>query len=143
MNFFDAQDKARRATRWLVVVYILSTGLIVAGVTTIVGAVLYSTDQSSIANGSILGATAILATLLILGATLYKTSVLSGGGSRVALDMGGTLIPTDVTEPLRFDHSPAFDPDGVCNPDKIFPTTRFCAESNPKARGYDRVPLGE
>jgi glycolate oxidase subunit GlcD len=34
-----------------------------------------------------------------------------------------------------------FDPDGVCNPDKIFPTTRFCAESNPKARGYDAVPL--
>jgi FAD/FMN-containing dehydrogenase len=35
----------------------------------------------------------------------------------------------------------AFDPDGVCNPDKIFPTPRFCAESNPKARGYDRVPF--
>ncbi|MFQ5417904.1 MAG: FAD-binding oxidoreductase, partial [Myxococcota bacterium] len=36
-----------------------------------------------------------------------------------------------------------FNPDGVCNPGKIFPTTRFCVESNPKARGYDRVPLGE
>ncbi len=35
----------------------------------------------------------------------------------------------------------AFDPDGVCNPVKIFPTTRFCAEANPKARGYDRVPF--
>jgi glycolate oxidase subunit GlcD len=35
----------------------------------------------------------------------------------------------------------SFDPDGVCNPGKIFPTTRFCAESNPKARGYDRVPF--
>jgi glycolate oxidase subunit GlcD len=35
----------------------------------------------------------------------------------------------------------AFDPDGVCNPGKIFPTPRFCAEANPKARGYDRVPL--
>jgi glycolate oxidase subunit GlcD len=35
----------------------------------------------------------------------------------------------------------AFDPDGVCNPGKIIPTTRFCVESNPKARGYDRVPL--
>jgi glycolate oxidase subunit GlcD len=34
-----------------------------------------------------------------------------------------------------------FDPDRACNPGKIFPTTRFCAESNPKARGYDRVPL--
>jgi FAD/FMN-containing dehydrogenase len=35
----------------------------------------------------------------------------------------------------------AFDPDRVCNPGKIFPTTRFCAEANPHARGYDRVPL--
>jgi glycolate oxidase subunit GlcD len=35
----------------------------------------------------------------------------------------------------------AFDPDGVCNPGKIFPTTRFCAEANPKARGYERVPF--
>ena len=34
-----------------------------------------------------------------------------------------------------------FDPERVCNPGKIFPTTRFCAESNPKARGYDRVPI--
>jgi glycolate oxidase subunit GlcD len=35
----------------------------------------------------------------------------------------------------------AFDPDGVCNPGKVFPTTRFCLEANPKARGYERVPL--
>ena len=33
----------------------------------------------------------------------------------------------------------AFDPEGVCNPGKIFPTTRFCMEANPKARGYERV----
>ena len=33
----------------------------------------------------------------------------------------------------------AFDPDLVCNPEKIFPTTRFCAEANPRARGYDAV----
>lgn len=35
----------------------------------------------------------------------------------------------------------SFNPDGLCNPTKIFPTTRFCAESNPKARGYDEVPF--
>ncbi len=35
-----------------------------------------------------------------------------------------------------------FTPDGVCNPGKIIPTTRFCVESNPKARGYDAVPIG-
>ena len=97
MNFFDAQDKAKRATRWLIVVYILSTALIVAGVTAIVAGLFYSAEQGSLANSAVLGTTAILATLLIVGATLYKTSVLSGGGGRVALDMGGTLVPTDVT----------------------------------------------
>lgn len=35
----------------------------------------------------------------------------------------------------------AFNPDGVCNPGKLIPTTRFCVESNPKARGYDAVPI--
>jgi glycolate oxidase subunit GlcD len=36
----------------------------------------------------------------------------------------------------------AFDPERVCNPGKVIPTTRFCTEANPKARGYDAVPLG-
>ena len=35
----------------------------------------------------------------------------------------------------------AFDPGHVCNPGKIFPTTRFCVESDPKARGYGRVEI--
>jgi glycolate oxidase subunit GlcD len=34
-----------------------------------------------------------------------------------------------------------FDPDGVCNPDKVFPTTRSCVESNPRSRGHERVTL--
>jgi len=101
VNFFDAQDKAKRATRWLVVVYLFSTALIVAGITAIVGAVLISSDQGDMVNPSVLAATAVLSTLFILGATLYKTSILSGGGGRVALDMGGTLVPTDVRDPLR------------------------------------------
>jgi len=32
-----------------------------------------------------------------------------------------------------------FDPERRSNPGKVFPTTRFCSESNPKARGYERV----
>jgi len=101
VNFFDAQDKARRTTRWLVIVYILSTALIVAGVTLIVGAALYSSEQGDMVNPAVLGPIAIVVTLFIVGATIYKTVALSGGGSRVALDMGGTLVPTDVTDPLR------------------------------------------
>jgi glycolate oxidase len=35
----------------------------------------------------------------------------------------------------------AFDPDGAANPGKVFPTTRFCMEADPKARGYEQVPF--
>ncbi|MBW2417151.1 MAG: FAD-binding protein [Deltaproteobacteria bacterium] len=36
----------------------------------------------------------------------------------------------------------AFNPDGLCNPGKILPTPRACAEANPKTRGYDEVLQG-
>ena len=102
MNFFDAQDRARRSTRWLVIVYIIATVLIVAGITLVVGVGLDAVGQyDSPANPAILGFTAIGATLFILGSTLYKTARLSAGGGRVAQDMGGTLVPPDVRDPLR------------------------------------------
>jgi len=61
----------------------------------------YTTSEFFAQQGSILVGTAILTTLFILGASLYKTSVLSAGGGRVATDMGGTLVPADVQDPLR------------------------------------------
>jgi glycolate oxidase subunit GlcD len=55
-------------------------------------------------------------------------------------DFMGLLFGEEDLDAMRFLRA-AFDPERVCNPGKIFPTTRFCAEANPKARGYDRVPL--
>lgn len=102
MNFFDAQDRARRSTRWLVIVYIIATILIVAGVTATVGVAFYSLGEYRTApDPTLLAGTAILTTMFILGASLYKTSVLSAGGGRVAADMGGTLVPPDVQDPSR------------------------------------------
>ena len=102
MNFFDAQDRARRATRWLVVVYVVATILIVLGITAIVVAAFITTgNEHTTPPMSLIAGTAATATLFIVGATLYKTSLLSSGGGRVALDMGGTLISPDVQDPLR------------------------------------------
>lgn len=110
MNFFDAQDQARRSSRRLVIAYVVATILIVLGVTAIVGIAAYSfapgndaypAGQFARDNLALLAGTAVAATLFILGASLYKTSVLSAGGGRVAVDMGGTLVPTDVQDPLR------------------------------------------
>jgi glycolate oxidase subunit GlcD len=55
-------------------------------------------------------------------------------------DYMGLLFDDDDLDAMRRLRD-AFNPDGACNPDKIIPTTRFCAEANPKARGYDRVPF--
>ena len=101
MDFFDAQDRARRTTRWLVIVYILATIVIVAAVTALVAFGLYTTGETRAMDPSLLIATAVAATLLIVGATVYKTSVLSVGGSRVATEMGGTLVSPDTGDPLR------------------------------------------
>lgn len=101
MDFFDAQDRARRTTRWLVIVYILATIVIVAAVTALVAFGFYTTGETRAVDPSLLIATAMAATLLIVGATVYKTSVLSVGGSRVATEMGGTLVSPDTGDPLR------------------------------------------
>jgi Zn-dependent protease with chaperone function len=110
LNFFDAQDHARRTTRRLVIAFVLATILIVVGVSLLVGAALFNFTEAGygITLGSFIAqqaplllGTALLVTLLILGATAYKTAVLSSGGGRVAADMGGTLVPSDVQDPLR------------------------------------------
>jgi Zn-dependent protease with chaperone function len=111
MNFFAAQDQARRSSRRLVAVYIVATIAIVLGVTAVVGFALFTGFSQSAYNYTpglfireqtpLLLGVALLTTLFILGSSLYKTSRLSAGGGRVALDMGGTLVATDVQDPLR------------------------------------------
>jgi Zn-dependent protease with chaperone function len=110
VNFFAAQDQARKASRRLVLAYIVATVLIVAGVTAIVGFALFSFSSAGYgytpadfarANSGILVGVALLTTAFILGASMFKTSVLSSGGGAVATQMGGTLVPADVRDPLR------------------------------------------
>jgi FAD/FMN-containing dehydrogenase len=56
-------------------------------------------------------------------------------------DYMGLLFGSDDLDVMRRLRD-AFNPDGMCNPGKLIPMTRACTESNPKARGYDAVPLG-
>jgi Zn-dependent protease with chaperone function len=102
VNFFDAQDKARRVTAWLVIVFVIATVLIVAGVALVAGAATLAIDagQSGM-NLPVMLAAAGVTVLFILGATAYKTAHLARGGGQVAIDMGGTLVPPDINDPLR------------------------------------------
>jgi len=89
-----------------------------------------------------------LARVLAAGVEILEACVAAGGvitgehgiGSEKRDFMGLVFSDADLDAMKRL--RAGFDPDGVCNPEKIFPSTRFCAESNPKARGYERVPFG-
>ena len=108
-SFFAAQDQARRTSRRLVFLYILSVATIVVGVTVVIGGVLFNTAGGRAGSaGQFLAETwpgllaiAVFVTLVIAGATAYKTAALSGGGGRVAKDLGGTQVSNDVGDPLR------------------------------------------
>lgn len=99
MNFFDAQDRARRSTRRLIVAYVIATLLIVAGVTAVVAFALYSNMRSP--DPVVLVFTAACTALVIVGATVYRTARLSSGGGQVARELGGTLVTPNVQDPLR------------------------------------------
>ena len=85
--------------------------------------------------------------VIAAGEEILRTCVEAGGvisgehgiGSEKRDYMGLLFSEADLDAMIRL--RAAFDPDRVCNPGKIFPTTRFCTESNPKARGYDAVPI--
>jgi FAD/FMN-containing dehydrogenase len=86
-----------------------------------------------------------LARVLQAGAEILALCVAAGGvitgehgiGTEKR-DFMGLLFGDDDLDAMRRLRA-AFDPDGICNPGKVLPTPRFCAESNPRARGYDRV----
>ncbi len=85
--------------------------------------------------------------VIAAGEEILRTCVEAGGvitgehgvGSEKRDYMGLLFSDEDLDAMIRL--RAAFDPERVCNPGKIFPTTRFCVESNPKARGYDEVPI--
>lgn len=102
MNFFDAQDRAKRLSRWLVIVFAVATIIIVAAVTLVVGtATFFLTESRGGFDPSFLVGVAVVTTVFIVGASSYKVARLTAGGGRVAVDMGGTLVSADAGDPLR------------------------------------------
>lgn len=111
MNFFEHQDRSRRQTRWLLVLFALA---VVAVIVVVDVALLFAfgllnppENGSALslagarANGDVLLAGAIGTGLLIGCSSLYKTLALRGGGGEVARSLGGTLVDPDSRDPLR------------------------------------------
>ncbi|MFO7604424.1 MAG: M48 family metallopeptidase, partial [Gammaproteobacteria bacterium] len=111
MNFFEAQDQARRHTGWLVLLFALAVaGLIVLTNLLLLVVLSYTQTghfaftptllQDQFQWDVFLGVAVVIITLVFLG-SLYKTLSLSGGGSQVAEMLGGRLVSRDTRDPAE------------------------------------------
>lgn len=108
MNFFEAQDKARRNTLWLVLLFLLAVaGLILLTNLFLLSLLVYVKTEQVVVSPEILyhyyswqefTVVSIGVCLLILGGSLYKGLSLSGGGPAVAEMLGGRLISHATTD---------------------------------------------
>jgi len=113
MDFFARQERSRRATRLLVLAYLIAVLVIVAAVTFLVAALLsviadpyqptttapYSPSQ--FADEPLLLGIAAMTSGFILLASLYRIASLSRGGGQVARMLGGAQVTADTRDPLR------------------------------------------
>ncbi|MFO8024319.1 M48 family metallopeptidase [Thiohalophilus sp.] len=109
MDFFAAQDRARRQTGWLVVLFMLAVaGLILLTNLLVLAALAY--NQAGVFTLSpellaqqfqwdvFLGVAAVIIALVFVGSA-YKTMSLSGGGHKVAEMLGGRALSPDSRDP--------------------------------------------
>ncbi len=111
MNFFEAQDSARRSTTLLILLFLLAIIFLLVLSNVLIfellyfvefGALTFSLSQLKfVFDGdlSIVLSAAIL--LFIILGSLYKLVQLSSGGSVIAQHLGGVIIPRSSTDPLH------------------------------------------
>lgn len=121
MNFFQHQENARKLSRRIYIAFFCVTILMIVAIDAMVLIVvglnspsssvinpdlvngplsLFSIDTIK-ANSGVLLVASILTVGTISLASLGKVLSLRGGGSKVARDLGGTLVTADAREPLR------------------------------------------
>jgi Zn-dependent protease with chaperone function len=111
VNFFEHQDRSRRQTRWLILVFAVAVLAVIAVVDVVLllslgllsaeeGVPLFSRESLG-ANLDVLLGGALATGALIGFASLYKSLALRGGGGQVARGLGGTLVDPDSRDPLR------------------------------------------
>jgi Zn-dependent protease with chaperone function len=108
LNFFEAQDRARKNTSWFVLLFVLAvaglvflTNLLLLGIFTYARSsqIAFSPEAlQSHYSWQVFAAVSIGVCLLIFCGSLYKTISLSGGGATVAEMLGGRQVPAATTD---------------------------------------------
>jgi len=110
VNFFEAQDQARRATTRLVILFLMAVASLIALTELLVLAVMYSQNQfeqtdlwafaGSLGTDFHVSIVAVIVLVVALG-TFYKFNQLSAGGYMVAELVGGRVLAPDSEDPSQ------------------------------------------
>jgi len=108
LNFFEAQDRARKNTTWFILLFVLAVaGLVFLTNLLVLGIFAYAKSSQiafspealqSYYSWQELAAVSFGVCLLIFCGSLYKTLSLSGGGATVAEMLGGRQVPAATTD---------------------------------------------
>lgn len=108
MDFFTAQDHARRSSRWLILWFAAAVFGIIATVYVVTALAIHYFSGNPLDPTSSPWSIELLLVVtlgvggLILGGSLYKITVLARqGGARVAEELGGRLVSRATTHPLE------------------------------------------
>lgn len=93
-DFFSKQDRAHRATRWLIVYFILA----VLGIIAVLQVCLAIALGESYLNIQLLGMVSGGVIVVVLAGALFRIAELSRGGSAVAEMLGGRLVDPHTTD---------------------------------------------
>ena len=111
MDFFEAQDRARRNTGYLVLLFLLAVlGLVLLTNLLLLAIYAYLQTDQLVLSPRVLydfftwkefTIVSIGVCLFILGGSLFKTLSLSGGGPVIARRLGGQLVPHSTRDPQQ------------------------------------------
>ncbi len=108
MNFFESQDRVRKNTVFLVVLFVLAVIALIIMTNVLIMIVFGFIDSQQLRDGETLirqmdwqtfAAVGAGVSVVVLAGSLYKIMALSAGGKVVAESLGGQLIPQNTTDP--------------------------------------------
>jgi Zn-dependent protease with chaperone function len=105
MDFFGAQDRARRKTKWLVTLFFAAIGLIISAIYGLFALLIVDVPEQPMLihywEPELFAVVAGITLLIIGGASIGKIAALRSGGAAVAKSLGARAVSLATTDPVE------------------------------------------
>lgn len=103
MDFFEHQDRSRRKSRWLVIMFLVAMAAIIFAVDVVAVAAFGVAGSGGLpgaleANAGLVTAASAVTAMVVLGGSAFRIAQLSSGGADVARALGGVPVPPEADD---------------------------------------------